>query len=128
MTTGEQTLSSIGSRLSSGSLEGDDYDEDDDEDDDGDDEDKEDKKLVKISNLDRILVSARNDLHGVQALERAQLGEDLPHRDRLGEVEDYVALSWAYIIIVIVTIAISIIFVYIVYHSFGHNAKILNEK
>ena len=66
---------------------------------DEDDDDEEDKKLVKISNLDRILVSARNDLHGVQALERAQLGEDLPHRDRLGEVEDYVALSWAYIII-----------------------------
>ena len=58
-----------------------------------------DKKLGKISNLDRILVSAGNDLHGVQALERAQLGEDLPHGDRLGEVEDYVALSWAYIII-----------------------------
>ena len=57
------------------------------------------KKLRKISDLDRILVSARNDLHGVQALERAQLGEDLPHGDRLGEVEDYVALSWAYIII-----------------------------
>ena len=57
------------------------------------------KNWGKISNLDRILVSAGNDLHGVQALERAQLGEDLPHGDRLGEVEDYVALSWAYIII-----------------------------
>ena len=51
------------------------------------------KNWGKISNLDRILVSAGNDLHGVQALERAQLGEDLPHGDRLGEVEDYVALS-----------------------------------
>ena len=58
-----------------------------------------DKKLGKISNLDRILVSAGNDLNGVQALKCAQLGEDLPHGDRLGEVEDYVALSWAYIII-----------------------------
>ena len=66
-----------------------------DEDDDG----EEEKKSGKISDLDRILVSARNDLHGVQALERAQLGEDLPHGDRLGEVEDYVALSWAYVII-----------------------------
>ena len=95
---------------------------------DGDDDDEEYKKLREISNLDRILVSAGYDLHGVQALERAQLGEDLPHRDRLGEVEDYVALSWAYIIIVIVTITISIIFLYVVYHSFGHYAKILNEK
>ena len=71
------------------------HDGDDDEDYDG----EEEKKSGKISDLDRILVSARNDLHGVQALERAQLGEDLPHGDRLGEVEDYVALSWAYIII-----------------------------
>ena len=71
------------------------------------------KKLGKISDLDRILVSARNDLHGVQALERAQLGEDLPHGDRLGEVEDYVALAWAYIIIVIVTLTINIVFGYI---------------
>ena len=60
---------------------------------------EEEKKSGKISDLDRILVSAGNDLDGVQALERAQLGEDLPHGDRLGEVEDYVALSWAYIII-----------------------------
>ena len=95
---------------------------------DEDDDEEEDKKLVEISNLDRILVSARNDLHGVQALERAQLGEDLPHRDRLGEVEDYVALSWAYIIIVIVTITISILFGYVVDHSFGHYAKIAKEK
>ena len=92
------------------------------------DDGEEDKKLGKISNLDRILVSAGNDLHGVQALERAQLGEDLPHRDRLGEVEDYVALSWAYIIIVIVTIAISMVYGYVGYHSFGHYAKKLNEK
>ena len=92
------------------------------------DDGEEDKKLGKISNLDRILVSTGNDLDGVQALERAQLGEDLPHRDRLGEVEDYVALSWAYIIIVIVTITISILFGYVVDHSFGHYAKIVNEK
>ena len=86
------------------------------------------KKTGKTSDLDRILVSARNDLHGVQALERAQLGEDLPHGDRLGEVEDYVALSWAYIIIVIVTITMSILFGYVVDHSFGHYAKIVKEK
>ena len=44
-------------------------------------------------NLNGVLVGARDDLDGVQALERPQLREDVPHCHRLREIQDDVPLS-----------------------------------
>ena len=49
----------------------------------------------EAENLNRVLVGARDDLDGVQALERPQFREDVPHCHRLREIQDDVPLSWS---------------------------------
>ena len=46
-----------------------------------------------FAHLNRVLVGTRDNLNGVQALERPQLREDVPHRDRLREVQHNVPFS-----------------------------------
>ena len=58
------------------------------------DEEVENRNFNDSEDLNGVLVCARDDLDGVQALERAQLREDVPHCDRLTEVQDDVPLSW----------------------------------
>ena len=49
--------------------------------------------INEAEDLNGVLVRARDDLDGVQALERPQLREDVPHCDRLREIQDNVTLS-----------------------------------
>jgi hypothetical protein len=49
--------------------------------------------ILKDEHLDRVLVGPRHDLHGVETLQAADVGEDVPDCARLGEVEDNVTLA-----------------------------------
>jgi hypothetical protein len=49
--------------------------------------------VLEDKHLHRVLVGPRHDLHGVQTLHGADVGEDVPDGARLGEVEDNVTLA-----------------------------------